>query len=74
MRYVALLRGINVGGNRLIEMKRLRAVIEALGCTDVATYLNSGNVTLASGKGRNVVRHDIERALVPAFIIDYTYV
>jgi uncharacterized protein (DUF1697 family) len=67
MRYVALLRGINVGGNRPVEMKRLKGVFEALGCTDVATYLNSGNASFASGKGPNAVRHDIERALVSEF-------
>jgi uncharacterized protein (DUF1697 family) len=44
MTYVALLRGINVGGNRKIEMKRLKATFEQLGLGDVRTYINSGNV------------------------------
>ena len=43
-RHVSLLRGINVGGHNLVSMARLRALYEALGCDDVATYLQSGNV------------------------------
>ena len=44
-RVVALLRGINVGGHRL-SMADLRRHLEDLGCTDVATYIQSGNVVL----------------------------
>jgi uncharacterized protein (DUF1697 family) len=44
MTHVALLRGINVGGNNRIDMKVLRAVFEAAGMTSVRTYINSGNV------------------------------
>lgn len=46
-RCVALLRGVNVGVRR-VDMGRLREVTAELGCTDVTTYLNSGNVLLAS--------------------------
>jgi uncharacterized protein (DUF1697 family) len=42
--HVALLRGINVGGRTKVPMKDLRATFEALGFTDVATYIQSGNV------------------------------
>jgi uncharacterized protein (DUF1697 family) len=42
-RFVALLRGINVGKNKRIPMAELRALLEGLGCTEVATLLNSGN-------------------------------
>jgi len=44
MVYLALLRGINVGGNNRVEMSRLRAVCESAGLTDVRTYINTGNV------------------------------
>lgn len=44
MQYVALLRGINVGGHRPIRMADLRATFEAAGGTDVVTYIQSGNV------------------------------
>ena len=49
-KYVALLRGINVGGNSKVEMVRLRSVFAALGYTDVSTYINSGNVLFATDK------------------------
>src|SRR5690606_33240990 len=48
MKYAALLRGINVGGNNRIEMKRLKKVFEELGFSSVATYINSGNVVFSS--------------------------
>ncbi len=43
-RYVALLRGINVGGNNKIAMADLRACITSGGYDDVSTYINSGNL------------------------------
>ena len=42
--FVALLRGVNVGGNNMISMKSLKASFEKLGFTDVLTYINSGNI------------------------------
>ena len=44
MRYVALLRGINVGGKTMMKMEELRTSFEALGFTNVASYINSGNL------------------------------
>lgn len=44
MRYVALLRGINVGGKNMIKMERLREIVTDLGFKNVKTYVNSGNV------------------------------
>ncbi len=49
---VALLRGINVGGNSKIAMADLRAAVEALGFTGVKTLLQSGNVVLTDPKKR----------------------
>lgn len=46
-RYVALLRGINVGSARRLAMHDLRAIVEAAGFTDPRTILNSGNVVFA---------------------------
>lgn len=46
--YVALLRGINVGGNNLIPMKALTATFERLGFRGVRTYIQSGNVLFRS--------------------------
>lgn len=46
--YVALLRGINVGGNKKIKMAELREQLTDLGLTDVKTLLQSGNVVFRS--------------------------
>lgn len=42
--FVALFSGINVGGNRIVKMAELKGFFEQLGFTDVATYIQSGNV------------------------------
>lgn len=44
MRYILLLRGINVGGKNKVSMNDLKASLEGLGCQNVVTYINSGNV------------------------------
>lgn len=46
--YIALLRGINVGGNHKIDMKLLRAAFCEAGFADAKTYINSGNVLFSS--------------------------
>lgn len=46
--YVALLRGINMGGNKLLSMKDVVGLFEAAGCRDVRTYIQSGNVVFAA--------------------------
>lgn len=43
VQYLALLRGINVGGKNKVKMAELREAVEAIGHTDVATYIQSGN-------------------------------
>jgi len=42
-KFVALLRGINVGGKKILRMEELRELLAKLGCEDVATYIQSGN-------------------------------
>jgi uncharacterized protein (DUF1697 family) len=66
--YVALLRGINVGGANVIPMADLRASFEALGFDEVATYIQSGNVVFRARRGdprRMATR--IEKALSSEF-------
>ena len=46
--FVALLRGVNVGGNNIISMRELKESFEEIGFTDVSTYINSGNVIFTS--------------------------
>jgi hypothetical protein len=66
-RYVALLRGINVGGKNLIKMAALRACFEELGFSDVATYIQSGNVLFRTGGKRAELTARIEGALAETF-------
>src|SRR5690348_10880623 len=64
MVYVALLRGINVGGNNIIPMATLRLVFERLGFDGVRTYINSGNVIFqTSSRSLKMLTADIERAI-----------
>jgi uncharacterized protein (DUF1697 family) len=66
--YVALLRGINVGGKNLIRMPALKAAFEAEGFDDVSTYIQSGNVLFASAhKGSKALTDRIEAMLAEAF-------
>jgi uncharacterized protein (DUF1697 family) len=58
--YVALLRGINVGGNNIIKMTALKACFEAQGFTDVATYIQSGNVVFGAAAREAVVAQAVE--------------
>jgi uncharacterized protein (DUF1697 family) len=48
--YIVLLRGINVGGRNTLPMKELVALLEELGCQNIKTYIQSGNVAMQSAK------------------------
>jgi uncharacterized protein (DUF1697 family) len=62
-RFVALLRGVNVGG-RTLPMQQLRDLVTSLGHTDVATYIQSGNVLFGSGRGdRDAIAGEIRAAI-----------
>lgn len=50
MRYAGLLRGVNVGGNRMLKMEDLRTMVESLGFQNVRTLLQSGNVLFDAKK------------------------
>lgn len=63
MRYVALLRGINVGGNNKVPMADLRALLAELGYADVATHLQSGNAVLSSDLPAADLERDIAAAI-----------
>ena len=70
-RFVALLRGINVGGHRKVPMARLREVLGEAGFADVATYLQSGNaVVTAPDTDPQAVASHIEQAIAAAFGFD----
>jgi uncharacterized protein (DUF1697 family) len=62
-RYAVLLRGVNVGGNNKVPMARLRELATDLGYTDVATYVQSGNLVVTA-KGKKAA--DVEKAVAAA--------
>ena len=70
MTYIVLLRGINVGGNNKVSMAQLKEVIEALGCENVITYINSGNVVLSDTRSCEELHTAIEDALKKEFGFD----
>ena len=65
---VALLRGINVGGNNIVPMAELRADLEALGLAPVRTYIQSGNVLFTTDAVAGpALEADVERVLEERF-------
>lgn len=75
VRYIALLRGINVGGHN-VKMEHLRSIFEDLGFGNVRSYINSGNIFFETNRtDRRLLTDDIEKQLydslqyeVPTFI------
>jgi len=67
VRYVALLRGINVGGRTLVKMADLKTCFEQLGLEDVSTYIASGNVLFGSGDDAAELATTIEAAIEQRF-------
>ena len=66
--WVALLRGINVGGRAAVPMAELRRVFEDCGCASVSTYIASGNVVFASEEpDRAALVRVLERAVDDVF-------
>ncbi|WP_046213527.1 DUF1697 domain-containing protein [Paenibacillus wulumuqiensis] len=71
MIYVALLRGINVGGNNKINMKLLQTTFEQAGMTQVTTYINSGNIIFASEqRPHQELAAALEQAIAADFQLD----
>jgi uncharacterized protein (DUF1697 family) len=61
--YVALLRGVNVGGHNNVSMASLKERFERLGLEGIRTYINSGNVLFRAGRGAAALERDIDRLL-----------
>lgn len=67
-RYIAFLRGINVGGNKIIKMEALAAAFNAAGFRKVKTYIASGNVFFDSRSAdRDALTRKIEKMLTATF-------
>jgi uncharacterized protein (DUF1697 family) len=68
VQYLALLRGINVGGKNIIKMVDLKACFKSLGFSDVVTYIQSGNVLFKSAeKDKAKLTNLIEKELSKRF-------
>ncbi len=66
-RYIALLRGINVSGQKIIKMEDLRKIFESFGLNNVKTYIQSGNVLFdSSAKNQETLTKKIEKGLAEA--------
>jgi uncharacterized protein (DUF1697 family) len=71
IKYVALLRGINVGGKKLIRMAELSRIFSSLGLQNVKTYIQSGNVLFeSSNTDRIALTKQIENGLLGAVGFD----
>ena len=77
MRYIALLRGINISGKNKISMPELKASLTKKGFADVKTYLNSGNVLFSDedpdvvklAEGIRAIIFEIFKLEIPVFVI-----
>jgi uncharacterized protein (DUF1697 family) len=71
VQYLALLRGINVGGKNMVKMADLREAFERMDLADVATYIQSGNVLFrAPRQKRDALAARLEKGLSRAFGIE----
>ncbi|MCF8019658.1 MAG: DUF1697 domain-containing protein [Vallitaleaceae bacterium] len=71
MIYVALLRGINVGGNNKIDMKLLKETFMRIGMTSVSTYINSGNVIFVdTNHNKDEIAQMLQKAILDDFDLD----
>ncbi|WP_075982708.1 DUF1697 domain-containing protein [Bacillus massilinigeriensis] len=68
MVYIALLRGINVGGKNNIEMKLLKQTFEKVGMKDVVTYINTGNIIFSND---SLSKTELSRILEEAILNDF---
>lgn len=68
--YIALLRGINVGGHKVIKMADLKRVFESIGLKQVKTYIQSGNIVFESEEGINFLKDRIQSEIKNEFDFD----
>ena len=65
--FVVLLRGINVGGHKRVPMQELRVLASQVGCTEVLSYIQSGNLVLLSTASASVLESSLERSIAEHF-------
>ncbi|MBL1214989.1 MAG: DUF1697 domain-containing protein [Ignavibacteriae bacterium] len=66
-KYIALFRGINVGGRNILPMKDLKNILEELNCTNVTTYIQSGNVVFNYENDSKKIINKIQSAILNNF-------
>ncbi|WP_006520532.1 DUF1697 domain-containing protein [Desulfoscipio gibsoniae] len=66
-KYIALLRGINVGGNNKISMQQLKEAFRQAGFTDARTYINSGNVIFSGNDSEDALQAVCEALISEQF-------
>ena len=70
--FVALLRGVNVGGNNMISMSSLKKSFEAMGFPHVSTYINSGNIIFTTKeKDARKLEKKIEQMLSKEYQLEF---
>jgi uncharacterized protein (DUF1697 family) len=74
MRWVALLRAVNLGGRNKVPMAELRALLEEAGYGGVRTYIASGNVLLEAPPGAAKLAAALERLVADAFGVTTTVI
>lgn len=72
--YIALLRGINVGGKHLVKMAELKTLLESIGLRRVKTYIQSGNVVFESEESADSLQGRLEAEFLQAFGFPSTFV
>lgn len=70
MRFLCLLRGVNVGGKNKVSMTEIRARLTDAGFQDVSSYINSGNILLDSYEDPNETGRKIESVITGSFKLD----
>ncbi len=65
--WIALLRGINVGGKNVVKMAELRSSLTALGFDNVQTYIQSGNVVFVSDHNARTLADQISQVMLKTF-------
>lgn len=68
--YIALLRGVNVGGHNKIKMAELRRELAAIGLTQVQTYIQSGNILFTSDDSSSNIRQQVKDCIHHKFGVD----
>lgn len=70
MKYLALFRGVNVGGKNKLSMAELKTCLEGIGFTGVRTYINSGNALFQTSESAAGLADKIEKAITKQFTFD----